>query len=176
NAIVATDIPASNWARHFDSVSVCFSKGLGAPVGSALAGSKKLIAKALRVRKLLGGGMRQAGILASGCLYALDHHVERLAEDHRDAQVIAEAMFDTPGLEPYPPRIETNLVWCRVDPDLGTAEQIVARLEERGIRIFALGPQTIRACTHLDVSGAQAERAAETIRKTLRRMPALPNK
>ncbi|HZT81959.1 MAG TPA: GntG family PLP-dependent aldolase, partial [Gemmataceae bacterium] len=84
NAVVATGVPAQEWARHFDSVSVCFSKGLGAPVGSALAGPRDFVAKARRTRKLFGGGMRQAGVLAAAALYALDHHVERLAEDHRN--------------------------------------------------------------------------------------------
>ncbi|MBI3410626.1 MAG: low-specificity L-threonine aldolase [Planctomycetes bacterium] len=169
NAIVATGILAQKWAAHFDSVSVCFSKGLGAPVGSALIGSRDLIDRGRRIRKLFGGGMRQAGVLAAACLYAIDHHIDRLAEDHHNAQTIAEAMFDTPGLKPYPPQIETNLIWCRVDRELGTAEAITAKLEERGIRVFTAGPQTIRACTHLDVSAVQAEQAAETIRKALKR-------
>lgn len=167
NAIVATGIPARQWAEHFDSVSVCFSKGLGAPVGSALSGSHELIDKARGSRKLLGGGMRQAGVLAAACIYAIDHHIERLAEDHRNAQIIAEAMFDTPGLAPYPPKIETNLIWCRVDRELGTAEAVAAKLAKHGIRVLIAGPQTIRACTHLDVNTAQAEQAAETLRKTL---------
>src|SRR5882672_5206304 len=98
NAIVATGIPASEWALHFDSVSVCFSKGLGAPIGSALAGSKTFVAKGRRIRKLFGGGMRQVGVLAAAALYALDHHVSRLAEDHRHARIIAQAIADTPGL------------------------------------------------------------------------------
>src|SRR5438876_1182311 len=97
NAIVATGIPAAEWGRHFDSVSVCFSKGLGAPIGSALAGAREFVTKAKRIRKLFGGGMRQAGIAAAAALYAMDHHVERLAEDHRNAQVIAQGIADTPG-------------------------------------------------------------------------------
>src|SRR5262245_51769824 len=97
NAVVATGTPAAEWARHFDSVSVCFSKGLGAPVGSALAGSREFVARARRIRKLFGGGMRQAGVLAAAALYALCHHVERLAEDHRNAKVLAQAVADTSG-------------------------------------------------------------------------------
>src|SRR5437667_6710145 len=120
NAVVATGIPAAEWARNFDSVSVCFSKGLGAPVGSALAGSREFVAKARRLRKLFGGAMRQVGVLAAAADYALDHHVERLAEDHRNAQVIAQAVADTPGLRLDPPEVETNLIWIEVDPDLGT--------------------------------------------------------
>src|SRR5688572_8735021 len=113
NAIVATGIAAKEWAAQFDTVSVCFSKGLGAPVGSALAGPKDLITRARRVRKQFGGGMRQAGVIAAGALYALENHVERLADDHRNAQVLAEAIRDTPRLTLHPPEVETNLVWFR---------------------------------------------------------------
>ncbi len=162
NAMVATGIPAAAWARHFDSVSVCFSKGLGAPVGSALAGSCDFVAEARRVRKRFGGGMRQAGVLAAAVLYALDHHIERLADDHRHAQLIAQAVADTPGLRLQPPIVDTNLVWFEVDPELGTAHDIAAWLRERGILVFASG-QNARACTHLDVSGKDAERAADAI-------------
>jgi threonine aldolase len=168
NAIVATGIAAREWAKHFDTVSVCFSKGLGAPLGSALLGPKDVITRARRVRKQFGGGMRQAGIAAAGALYALENHVERLADDHRNAQVLAEAIRDTPGLKLHPPEVETNLVWFRVAPELGTAKEVTARLEEQGVLMHPAGPRTIRACTHLDVSAAQAERAAGTIRKVLR--------
>ncbi len=169
NAIVATGIPAKDWAQYFDTVSVCFSKGLGTPVGSALTMPKELWLKARRIRKLFGGGMRQAGILAAAALYALDHHIERLAEDHRHAQVLAEAVRDTPGCTLVPPEVETNLVWFRVNPDLGTAKDVTAALKQQGILVHAAGPQTVRACTHLDVSSAQAERAADVLRKTLRK-------
>src|SRR5205085_10709225 len=98
NAIVATGISAHEWARHFDTVSVCFSKGLGAPVGSALLGPKDLIARGRRIRKLFGGGMRQAGFLAAACLHAVEHHVDRLAQDHANARLIAAAIRDVPGL------------------------------------------------------------------------------
>lgn len=165
NAVVATGIAAKEWSRHFDTVSVCFSKGLGAPVGSALAGPRDLIRAARRVRKLLGGGMRQAGAVAAGALYALEHHVERLAEDHRNAQVLARAIRETPGLRLVPAEVDTNLVWFRVDPALGTARDLVQRLRERGVLAHAAGPQTVRACTHLDVSAAQVERAADILRQ-----------
>jgi threonine aldolase len=168
NAIVATGIAAAEWAQHFDTVSVCFSKGLGTPAGSALAGPKSLMARARRIRKLFGGGMRQAGILAAAALYALDHHVDRLADDHRNAQVLAEAIRDTPGLTLVPPQVDTNLVWCRVDPELGTPKDVQAALERHGVLVHPGGPHTVRACTHLDVSAAQAERAADVIRKALR--------
>ncbi len=167
NAVVATGIPAAEWARHFDSVSVCFSKGLGAPVGSALAGTREFITRARRVRKLFGGGMRQVGVAAAGALYAVEHHVERMADDHRNARVIAQAVADTPGLRLDPPEVETNLVWFDVDPDLGTAKDVAAALKQRGVLVHAAEPQTVRACTHLDVSAAQAERAAEAIRQAV---------
>jgi threonine aldolase len=167
NAIVATGIAAQVWAKYFDTVSVCFSKGLGAPVGSALAGPKAVIAKARRTRKLFGGGMRQAGLMAAGCLYALDHQVARLADDHRHAQILGQAIADTPGLTLEPPEVDTNLVWFRIDPSLGTAKDITARLRQQGILVHAAGTQKIRACTHLDVTSAQAERVAETLRKVV---------
>src|SRR5947209_8280554 len=130
NAIIATGIKAAEWAKHFDSVSVCFSKGLGAPIGSALAGPREFVTGAKRIRKLLGGGMRQAGIAAAAALYAIDNHIERLAEDHRNAQVIAKAIADTPGLRLDPPEVETNLVWVEVDRELGTGKEVVAALKQ----------------------------------------------
>src|SRR5712692_10504222 len=141
NAIVATGIPAAEWAKHFDSVSVCFSKGLGAPIGSALAGPRDFVTRARRIRKLFGGGMRQAGIAAAAALYALDHHVERLAEDHRNARVLAEAIADTAGLRLDPPEVETNLVWFQVDPELGTAKDVVEVLKQHGILVLWGGAQ-----------------------------------
>ncbi len=165
NAIVATGIPAKQWGDLFDTVSVCFSKGLGAPVGSALAGPREAIVRARRVRKLFGGGMRQAGVIASAALHALDHHIERLADDHRNAQTIAQAIADTPGLRLVPAEVDTNLIWFRVAREMGTAKEMALALKERGVLVHAAGPQTLRACTHLDVSAAQAEFAAETIRR-----------
>jgi threonine aldolase len=170
NAIVASGIPATTWGACVDSVSVCFSKGLGAPVGSALAGSRDFVARARRIRKLFGGGMRQVGILAAAALYALDHHIERLADDHRNAQVIARAIASTPGLRLVPPKVETNLIWFQVDPELGTARDVANALKQRGILVNVSGSQVLRAVTHLDVSAAQAERAAETIRQVVRQV------
>jgi threonine aldolase len=167
NAIVASGVPARDWAEPFDSISVCFSKGLGAPVGSALAGSRDFVRKARFVRKVFGGGMRQAGVLAAAALYAIDHHIERLADDHRNAQTIAAAIADTPGLELYPPEVETNLIWFRADAALGSSREITAALQKHGILVHPLGPQLLRACTHLDVSAAQAQRAADIIRQVV---------
>ncbi len=164
NAVVASGIAAKEWARYFDSVAICFSKGLGAPVGSALAGSSDLIHEAHRRRKLLGGGMRQAGIIAGAALHALENHVDRLAEDHANARLIARAVEETEGLSLEHGPVETNLVWIAVDPGLGTAREVAARLKEAGVLVAALGPRVIRACTHLDVSEADARRAADVLR------------
>jgi threonine aldolase len=170
NAVVATDIPARRWASMFDTVSVCFSKGLGAPVGSALTGPREFIRQARRIRKLFGGGMRQAGVLAAGALFALDHHIERLAEDHRNALVIARAIADTPGLQLEPAEVETNLIWFRLAKNLGTAQHLAGALKENGVLVHAAGPQKLRACTHLDVSSAQAQQAADVIRRAAARL------
>ncbi len=167
NAVVATSVPAKQWASFFDSVSICFSKGLGAPIGSALAGPKEFVAKGRRIRKLFGGGMRQVGVLAAAALYALDHHVERLAEDHAHARLIADGVSDIPGVTLFPPEIETNILYLKLPPDLGTAAEVVKRLKEQGVLVHATAPQQIRLVTHLDVSRAQAERAAGIIRKTV---------
>lgn len=165
NAMVATGISASTWAEPFDTVSVCFSKGLGAPVGSALVGSKDVIHKARFVRKLFGGGMRQGGILAAAALFALENHIDRLADDHKNAQILAQAIANTPGLTLDPPEVETNLIWFHVDPKLGTAHEFEERLASHGVLVHTLGPQTLRACTHLDVSTEQAQYAADVIEK-----------
>lgn len=167
NAIVASGVPAAEWGRCCDSVSVCFSKGLGAPIGSALVGSREFVAKARRVRKMLGGGMRQAGVAAAAALYAVDHHLERLADDHRNARTLAEAIADTPGLRLDPPEVETNLVWFEVDSDLAAARDVAAALKQEGVLVHPAGPQTLRACTHLDVSAAQILQAAEKIRRAV---------
>jgi threonine aldolase len=169
NAIVATGVSASEWGKHFDSISVCFSKGLGAPVGSALAGSSEFINRARRYRKIFGGAMRQAGVLAAAAIYALDHHVERLAEDHRNAQLIAQAIAEVPGLRLDPPDIHTNLVWFEVESEMGPAKDVLAKLKSRGVLVGGGDGRVLRACTHLDVSAADAEQAAAVIRKTLRR-------
>lgn len=165
NAVVASGIPADEWARYFDSVSVCFSKGLGAPVGSALVGSSEFIDEARRVRKVLGGGMRQVGMIAAGALHALNHHVERLAEDHEHAQILAAAVEATPGLSLESGPVETNLVWISVAPTLGTARSVADTLKEAGVLVSVLGPQVIRACTHLDAPRAAVEQAAGALRQ-----------
>lgn len=163
NAAVATGIPLASWAQHFDTVSVCYSKGLGAPVGSALAGSRAAIKEARRHRKLFGGGMRQAGVLAAGALYALRHNRERLAEDHANARLLADAVRASDGLQLQPDEVDTNIVIFRVDPRLGAAAEFIQRLAERGVAALAISPTQIRLVTHLDVSAADCRRAAEAI-------------
>ena len=165
NAVVASGVPLNVWAAEFDTVSVCFSKGLGAPIGSALAGPKEFIKQARRVRKLFGGAMRQAGFLAAACLYAMDRHVDRLAEDHANAHLLAAAVADVPGLTLTPDRVETNVVWFEVSPQLGTAKDVAGRLKAAGVNVAALGGPVLRMCTHLDVSRADCERAAGIIRR-----------
>jgi threonine aldolase len=166
NAVVASGISAADWAGHFDTLSVCFSKGLGAPVGSALCGPADLIRQARRHRKALGGAMRQVGIIAAGALYALDHHIDRLAEDHAHARILAQAVRSTPGLKLDPEVIDTNMVIFEVDAELGTAAAFCARLRDEGVLMNATAPQRIRAVTHLDVSHKQVERAAEALQET----------
>jgi threonine aldolase len=164
NAVVASGIEAHEWARYFDTVSICFSKGLGAPIGSTLAGSSDAIRRARRLRKLFGGGMRQVGIIAAGALYALEHHVDRLSDDHAHAQVLADAFADTEGFALESGPVETNLVWVAVNPSMGTAAEVAAYLRSRGILVSVPGPQVIRACTHLDVTAEQVEYTAQVIR------------
>lgn len=168
NAVVATGIAADEWSRHFDTVSVCFSKGLGAPVGSALAGSSEVIKEARRHRKLFGGGMRQVGIIAAGALFALENNIQRLAEDHAHARILAEAIESAEGLELLSPRIDTNIVIFRVDPSLGSAAEFVHALRQQGVSTLVIGPQQIRAVTHLDVSEKDVRRAGQIIGEAAR--------
>ncbi len=166
NAVVATGIPAADWAGHFDTVSVCFSKGLGAPVGSAHVGPGDKIRQARRHRKALGGGMRQAGIIAAGALYALEYNVERLVEDHQNARILADTVRTKPGLSLDPEIVDTNIVIFELDPELGTAPAFSARLRDEGVLMNAMGPQRLRAVTHLDVSREQVNHAAAIFQET----------
>jgi threonine aldolase len=157
NASVATGVAEREYARHFDSVSVCFSKGLGAPVGSALAGTASFIARARRFRKMFGGGMRQAGIVAAGALYALEHHRARLAEDHANARLLAGEIARLPGLGLDPATVETNIVVFR--SSAMPAPVLADRLKEAGVWLLPRDAQSCRAVTHLDVSRPQMEEA-----------------
>lgn len=164
NAVAATGIEAKRWSQGFDSVSVCFSKGLGAPVGSALAGTREFIQRARRARKLFGGGMRQVGILAAGALYALQNNRGRLVEDHENALILAEAVRKSPGLslEPEP---ETNIVVVRIDPSLGNSASLSKELAAEGIGALPFGPNHLRFVTHLDVNREQVIQAGRVLEK-----------
>ena len=157
NAGVASGAPVIDIARHFDSVSVCFSKGLGAPVGSALCGSAALIARAHRLRKMLGGGMRQAGLLAAAALYALDHHVERLADDHASAGWLADGLARIEGVTVVLP--QTNIVFASLAD--GRTLALLAHLKQRGV--LATGLIGLRFVTHLDVDAAGIDRAVAAV-------------
>jgi threonine aldolase len=165
NACVARSVKPTAYTQHVDSVSMCFSKGLGAPIGSIVAGTKPFIERCHRFRKMFGGGMRQAGLLAAAALYALDHNVERLAEDHENARRLADEIAELPGIKLDPETVETNIVIFEVEPRLGSAEQFAARLHERGVWMFATAPTRVRAVTHLDVSRAQIDRAGAVFRE-----------
>jgi threonine aldolase len=162
NAVGATGLSAKAYCITFDSVWIDFSKGLGAPVGAALAGAKEFIEEAWRWKHQFGGAMRQAGIIAAGALYALNHHVDRLAEDHENARILAQGLAEINGIEVEP--VESNLIFFDVAGLRTTAEAFNALLMERGTRISVLGRTRGRAVTHLDVSRAQVEEALKIIR------------
>ena len=165
NAHVAAGVPFEAYGRLFDTVSVCFSKGLGAPVGSVLVSTAENIARARVLRKRLGGGWRQAGVLAAACLYALDHHVQRLADDHAAARTFAEAVAGCVPAAVNPDTIETNVVV--IDTGTTPAAPVAAAAAERGVRVSALGPFMIRAVTHLDVTADDCEWAGQLVGKLL---------
>ena len=161
NASVAAGCPTATLCEPVDSVSACFSKGLGAPVGSVLAGNKDFIERAHRYRKMLGGGMRQAGILAGACLHALDHHVERLADDHDNARALAQALSLVEGLRCDPTQVETNIVVFEVTTQ--PAREFVNLATKAGVKLAALDQTRVRAVTHLDVSAADMAEAAHRL-------------
>jgi threonine aldolase len=168
NACVARGYSARQFAANLDTVSICFSKGLGCPMGSVLVGSREEIARARRARKLFGGALRQAGIVAAACLYAIDHHINRLAEDHSHAKLFAAKLSGAEGIHLDLNSIETNLVFFDLDPKAGTAAQLCSALADRGVRISPVGgTQRLRACFHLDVDEAGTLRAAAEIRHCL---------
>ncbi len=163
NAAVASGVPLRQLAAPFELVSAAMSKGLGAPAGSMLAGSRALIDRAVRARRMLGGAMRQVGILAAAGLYALDHHVDRLADDHRHARLIAERLVASPSVEIDLRTVQTNIVMMRLPEHGPTAESVVTRARNRGVLVFAFGPRTVRIVTHYDVSRAECEEAADIL-------------
>jgi threonine aldolase len=158
NASVAAGVSPAAYAGGFDTAWIDFSKGLGAPVGAVLASSRELIEEAWRYKQMMGGALRQSGILAAGCLYALDHHVERLAEDHANARALAEGLASIPGVSIDPGAVETNIVIFEV-PDAPAFERAVAN----EVDLLAIGPQRVRAVTHLDVDRAEIDAALSAI-------------
>lgn len=163
NAAAASGRTHAALAAPFDLAAVALSKGLGAPGGSLLAGSRKLIERAVRYRRMAGGAMRQAGILGAAGLYALDHHLDRLVDDHANARRIAERLAQSPRVIVDLATVQTNIIVFGLGPDAPDAATIVAGARERGVLIFAFTPRMIRAVTHLDVTREQCARAAEVI-------------
>jgi threonine aldolase len=161
NAVVASGVAAADYARGFDTAWIDFTKGLGAPVGAVLAASRELIDEAWRYKQMMGGAMRQAGVLAAAALYALDHHVERLAEDHANARRLATGLADLDRVRIDPERVETNIVIFDVDDAYG----VCGRLWELGVQVAPLGSARLRAVTHLDVDSAAVDRALAAFRQ-----------
>jgi threonine aldolase len=162
NAVIAAGVSARDYAGGFDTAWIDFTKGLGAPVGAVLAGSRELIEQAWRFKQMLGGAMRQSGILAAGCLYALDHNVERLAADHDNARALASGLAALPNVQIDPAGVQTNIVIFAV-PD---AQQLVERLAGR-VELTAVGPRRVRAVTHLDVSAEDVQSALGALAEAL---------
>lgn len=168
NAVVASGVAAREFVAGMDTAWIDLSKGLGCPVGGVLAGSRDDMALALRYKHLLGGAMRQAGIIAAAGVYALQHHVERLAEDHSNARHLARGLADIPGVLLDPTTIETNIVFFDLDPAGPTAVEVSNALMAHGVRIGATGGRhRMRAVTHLDISRADVERAVEVARSVM---------
>ncbi len=163
NALAATNDSPKTFGKLFDTISVCFSKGLGAPVGSVLISDKETIHKSLRIRKIFGGGMRQAGFLAAACLYAIDNHIERLAEDHRRAKEIAKVLQKLPWVSKVEP-VETNILIFSVQPKIDE-NSVIDRLKQKGISISSMGQGKLRMVTHLDYREVMHSYVLETLQK-----------
>ena len=166
NAAIALSCAPAELVRMCDTVSVCFSKGLGAPVGSAVAGDTAVITEVRRWRKRLGGGMRQAGVLAAAALYALEHNVERLAEDHANAATIADALHGCSGIQVSRPTVPTNIVVLDLEADAGDAAR---RAADAGVLVTVMGERSIRCVPHLGISAGESRHAADTLRDVLTR-------
>jgi threonine aldolase len=158
NASVATGVSPSRMVKEYDSISICLSKGLGTPVGSVLVGSSDFISKAHRWRKMFGGGMRQAGVLAACGIYALENHVQRLEEDHRRAKYLAEAVNSIDGFNVNLASVETNMVY--IEGDIG-AKKILEKLAEQGVDVLEVGPTAVRAVVHLHITDEDVERTIQ---------------
>ncbi len=169
NAVVATGIPAADYAKHFQTVSFCLSKGLGAPVGSLIATDQATGERLRPIRRMYGGGMRQAGILAAAGIYALEHNIPRLKEDHEHARRLALRLQKIPGVSIAPDQVETNILVFDLPDTRRSAADIVADLKKAGVLLNPVGPRTFRAVTHLDVSGKDIEEAGQIFEDVLSR-------
>lgn len=167
NAVVGSGVPPAEWSAGFDTVSVCFSKGLGAPVGSALAGSAEMVAELRRHRKLFGGAMRQSGIIAAGALFAIENNVDRLAEDHQTANLLATKISEIDGLNIDTNDVHTNIVIFEVDERLAAADVFCERLLEEGVWMYPFSHCHVRAVTHLHISNEDILRAVDRIKTTV---------
>ena len=167
NATIALRIDPIEYSQYVDSLILCLSKGLGAPVGSMVVGTKELIKRVRRFRKMYGGGMRQIGFLAAAGVYALDHHVERLAEDHKKAARLAEALNEIPGIQIEAQEVETNILYFRVKKEGWTANRVVEELKKRGILVSLRQDSLFRAVTHLDVSKEDIENTISVFQEML---------
>ena len=167
NASVATGIAPHEYAQWADSVSVCLSKGLGTPIGSLIAGSKTFIERVHRFRKMFGGGMRQVGIIAAAGIYALDHHIERLREDHENSKRLALGLKELKGVSIHPGHVETNIIIFDIIHERLTAPALAEEMRENGVLIHAMGKMKIRLVTHLDVNGDDIETTLRAFGKVL---------
>jgi len=167
NASVATGISLKEYCQYFDSASLCFSKGLGAPVGSIIVGSREFIERARYYRKAYGGAMRQAGILAAAAIYAIENNFPKLAEDHRRAHLLAEAIRELPGIRLDMESVQTNILIFNVDDRRMSAPQLVEKLREKGILMLSLGPDLVRAVFHLQISDIDLERTIQAFHEIL---------
>ncbi len=163
NALVETDVTTGDYGQLFDSISICISKGLGAPVGSVLIGNKEFIKKSRRIRKVFGGGMRQAGYLAAACIYALDNNVERLREDHRKAKELENLLLTLPYIKEVTP-VQTNLVFFSLRDEM-PVDIFLRKLRENDIYAMALAPQQVRFVTHLDISDEMIEKVKAVLKE-----------
>lgn len=168
NAVVATGVSPAQYAAAFDSVAVCLSKGLGCPLGSLVAGPVEFIDRVHRFRKQWGGGMRQVGVVAVAGLHALEHHVDRLKDDHANAKLLARGLKDVAGIGIRLEDVETNMVFFEVPRARASAQAVVAALREQGVLMIATSPGRIRCVTHLDVTQGDIERAAGIVQRTLK--------
>ncbi|MCA9038858.1 MAG: aminotransferase class I/II-fold pyridoxal phosphate-dependent enzyme [Planctomycetaceae bacterium] len=163
NAVVSQGYQPAEACKYIDTISLCFSKGLGCPMGSILVGSHEEIRKARRARKIMGGALRQSGMMAAAAHYALDHHVERLKEDHDNARLFADEISQIPGIKIDPTNVETNLAFFEIDPDRGYATQLSAKLTKLGIGIGAMGSYRLRACFYIGITADDALLAARQV-------------